>query len=86
MLYYFLKFVFSDLGADQSIYYVFAENAQLSEGASSFIVGLKDLFCALFVHNFMYPKISSKTLDFIQQHLLKIIPKFGQTIYLLLAL
>lgn len=66
-----------DLGADQSIYYVFAENARLSEGASSFIVGLQDLFGVLFVHNFMYPKISSKTLDFIQQYLLKIIPKFG---------
>uniref|UniRef100_A0A8D8NC24 (northern house mosquito) hypothetical protein n=2 Tax=Culex pipiens TaxID=7175 RepID=A0A8D8NC24_CULPI len=66
-----------DLGSSQCAYYVFADSARLSEGASTILIALQDLFGILYINNFMYPKGNSKFLEFIQQYFLKIIPAYG---------
>uniref|UniRef100_A0A8D8C0I3 (northern house mosquito) hypothetical protein n=1 Tax=Culex pipiens TaxID=7175 RepID=A0A8D8C0I3_CULPI len=68
---------FTDLGSSQCAYYVFADSARLSEGASTILIALQDLFGILYINNFMYPKGNSKFLEFIQQYFLKIIPAYG---------
>ncbi|XP_058830068.1 uncharacterized protein LOC131689178 [Topomyia yanbarensis] len=66
-----------DMGQDTSIYYVFADQARLSEGTADAICAMQDLLCVHFVHSFKYLKIASKFLELLQQYFLKIIPSSG---------
>ncbi|XP_058839324.1 uncharacterized protein LOC131694835 isoform X1 [Topomyia yanbarensis] len=66
-----------DLGADRFVYYVYAENLRLNDGADNIIDGLENLMAVYYVHNFMYVTSNGKFLEFVQQYFLKIIPLLG---------
>lgn len=69
--------LFTDMGQNAAIYYVYANQVRLSEGTADFIGAMEDLLCVHFVHNFKYLKTVSKFLEFVQQYFLKIIPSSG---------
>ncbi|XP_055601684.1 uncharacterized protein LOC129750705 [Uranotaenia lowii] len=53
---------------DSQMYYVFANQARLTEGTVDAKQAICDLVMVHYVHNFMYMKESSKFMEFIQQY------------------
>ncbi|XP_055589099.1 uncharacterized protein LOC129741400 [Uranotaenia lowii] len=66
-----------DLGQGQSMFYVFAEQTQLTEGCSDILVAMSELIMSHYTYNFMYSNQASKFLEFIQIYFFKINPLFG---------
>lgn len=66
-----------DMGNARTIYYVYAEQARLSEGTEDFVHAIQDLLSVHYVYNFMYLREASKFLELVQQYLLKILPCKG---------
>lgn len=66
-----------DLGNNNKVFYVFAEQAQLSEGTHEIVKALAELMAVHYIYNFMYMKGVSKVLEFIQVYFLKITPSTG---------
>ncbi|XP_058830435.1 uncharacterized protein LOC131689391 isoform X2 [Topomyia yanbarensis] len=62
-----------DIGNSKTVFYVYANEARLSEGTCDVITAMEDLFTIHFVHNFMYVKPISKFLELLQEYFLKII-------------
>ncbi|XP_055610406.1 uncharacterized protein LOC129757269 [Uranotaenia lowii] len=62
---------------DSQMYYVFANQARLTEGTNDAKQAICDLVMVHYVHNFMYMKEGSKFMEFIQQYFFKIIPQSG---------
>ncbi|XP_062533667.1 uncharacterized protein LOC134202657 [Armigeres subalbatus] len=66
-----------DLGNNNKVLYVFAEQAQLTEGTHEIVQALSELMAVHYVYNFMYMKGVSKVLEFIQAYFYKITPTTG---------
>ncbi|XP_058453606.1 uncharacterized protein LOC131431746 [Malaya genurostris] len=62
-----------DVGNDKTMFYCYANDVRLSEGAEDILTGMEDLFTIYFVHNFMYAKSVSKFLELLQEYFFKII-------------
>lgn len=66
-----------DIGNNKSVFYVYANETRLSEGACDIISAMEDLFVVHFVHNFMYQNATSKFLELLQEYFFKIITLVG---------
>lgn len=66
-------FIFTDIGDNKNMFYVYADESRLSEGTADIITAIEDLFSVHFVHNFMYLKRTSKFLELLQEYFFKII-------------
>ncbi|XP_062704489.1 uncharacterized protein LOC134286823 [Aedes albopictus] len=60
-----------------SLYYVYADNARLTEGTHDFLNGMQDLMCIQYVYSLMYTKSATKLLELVQEYFLKIFPAKG---------
>lgn len=59
------------------MFYVYANEVRLSEGANDIVTAIEDLFSVQYVYNFMYPKLTSKFLELLQEYFFKIITVEG---------
>ncbi|XP_021699469.1 uncharacterized protein LOC5569546 isoform X1 [Aedes aegypti] len=66
-----------DTGNGNTMFYVYANETRLSEGACDISTAVEDLFSIHFVHNFMYPKPVSKFMELLQEYFFKIITLIG---------
>ncbi|XP_058828020.1 uncharacterized protein LOC131687939 [Topomyia yanbarensis] len=66
-----------DLGNDSRVFYVFAEQTQITEGTNCVVMAISDLVAVHYIYNFMYMKNISKFLEFVQTYFFKIIPTTG---------
>lgn len=62
---------------DATIYYVHAEGTVLTNGCGSIVTAIQSLFEIYYIYFFHYPKELSKTLEFLQIFLLRIVPDKG---------
>lgn len=69
--------IFSDLGNSNHVFYVFAEQVQLTEGTEDVIIAISELLAVHYIYNFMYMRSISKFLEFLQVYFFKIIPLTG---------
>ncbi|KXJ78957.1 hypothetical protein RP20_CCG002948 [Aedes albopictus] len=66
-----------DIGCEKHMFYVYANEVRLSEGANDIVTAIEDLFSVQYVYNFMYPKLTSKFLELLQEYFFKIITVEG---------
>uniref|UniRef100_A0A0P6J0M2 Uncharacterized protein n=1 Tax=Aedes aegypti TaxID=7159 RepID=A0A0P6J0M2_AEDAE len=65
------------MGQNTSMFYVYADQARVTEGTADIICAVQDLMAIHYVHNFKYMKLASKFLELLQQYFLKITPSCG---------
>lgn len=69
-----LKFV-SDEGDDQASFYIITDNVIVTEAVHSLIECIKLCIMIYFVYYIKYPSCLSKTLEFIQMYIFKLLPE-----------